>query len=106
MNELYQTWNHVLTDLDQDWLIPEHLEEFVTAVHNRGAALENCWGFIDDNVRPLCRLGRNQMFTLENIKQNYFFANVYISSMNARVCRCCCCIMPTFISINCCIYCC
>ena len=34
MNELYQTWNHLLTDLDQDWLSPEHLEEFVTAVPN------------------------------------------------------------------------
>ena len=60
MNELYQTWNHLLTELDQDWLSPEHLEEFATAVHNKGAPLQNCWGFVDGTVRPICRPGQNQ----------------------------------------------
>ena len=60
MNELYQTWNRLLTDLNQDWLSPNHLEEFAAAVHNRGAALDNCWGFIDGTVRPICRPGQNQ----------------------------------------------
>lgn len=60
MNELYQTWNHLLTDLNQDWLSPDHLEEFAVAIHNRGAALDNCWGFVDGTVRPLCRPGQNQ----------------------------------------------
>ena len=60
MNELYHTWNHLLTELDQDWLRPEHLEEFATAVHNKGATLQNCWGFVDDIVRPICRPGQSQ----------------------------------------------
>ena len=60
MNESYQTWNRLLTDLNQDWLSPNHLEEFAAAVHNRGAALDNCWGFVDGTVRPICRPGQNQ----------------------------------------------
>ena len=60
INELYQTWNRLLTDLNQDWLSPNHLEEFAAAVHNRGAALDNCWGFVDGTVRPICRPGQNQ----------------------------------------------
>ena len=60
MNKMYQTWNRLLTDLNQDWLRPDHLEEFAVAVHNRGAALDNCWGFVDGTVRPICRPGQNQ----------------------------------------------
>ena len=60
MNELYQTWIHLITELDQVWLSPEHLEEFATVVHNKGAALQNCWGFVDGTVRPICRPGQNQ----------------------------------------------
>ena len=45
MKELYQTWNCLLTELNQDWLNPNHLEEFAVAVHNRGAVLDNCWFF-------------------------------------------------------------
>ena len=60
IRDRYQTWNHLLTELDQDWLSLEHLEEFATAVHNKGAALQNCWGFVDGTVRPICRPGQNQ----------------------------------------------
>ena len=60
MNELYQTWNRLLTDLNQVWLSPNHLEEFAAAVHTKGAALDNCWGFVDGTVRPICRPGQNQ----------------------------------------------
>ena len=57
-NELYQTWYHRLTELDQD--CPEHLEEFARSVHNKGAVLQNCWGFVDGTVRPICRPRQNQ----------------------------------------------
>ena len=29
-------------------------------MHEQGGALQNCWGFIDGTVRPLCRPGENQ----------------------------------------------
>lgn len=29
-------------------------------IHTKGAALQNCWGFVDRTVRPVCRPGENQ----------------------------------------------
>lgn len=51
---------YLLRDLDQPWLSSEHLEDFALAVHGKGAALENCWGFVDGTVRPICHPGENQ----------------------------------------------
>ena len=31
-----------------------------TAVHNKGAALDNCWGFVDGSVRPIFRRKQHQ----------------------------------------------
>ena len=33
---------------------------YADAIYRSGAALENCWGFIDGTVRPVCRPGENQ----------------------------------------------
>lgn len=60
MNDLYQTHDHLLTNLHQDWLSPIHLEEFATEIHSKGAALQNCWGFVDGTVRPISRPVQNQ----------------------------------------------
>ena len=29
-------------------------------IHNKNAPLQNCWGFVDGTVRPVCRPGENQ----------------------------------------------
>ena len=47
--------SHLLTDLNQTWLSPANLQVFADAIHAGGAPLENCWGFIDGTVRPICR---------------------------------------------------
>lgn len=57
---IYTNHGHLLRDLDQPWLSSDHLENFALAVHGKGAALENCWGFVDGTVRPICRPGENQ----------------------------------------------
>ena len=69
MNELYQTRNCLLTDLNKDWSSPDYLAEFAVAVHNSGAALDNCWGFVDGTVRPICRPGQNQKCIYNGHKQ-------------------------------------
>ena len=51
---------HLLRSLDQPWLQPQNLEKFAEAVHSKGAALTNCWGFIDGTVRPICRPAEHQ----------------------------------------------
>jgi hypothetical protein len=60
VEDLYERYSHLLHDLDQPWLSPESLQIFATAIHNKGAALDNCWGFVDGTVRPICRPKRNQ----------------------------------------------
>ena len=33
---------------------------YADAIHQSGATLQNCWGFIDGTVRPICRPRSNQ----------------------------------------------
>lgn len=46
-------WNHAI-------LNPPAMQEYATAIHNKGAALNNCFGFVDGTVRPICRPEKNQ----------------------------------------------
>ena len=57
---VFQNNGHLLRDLNQPWLQPRCLEEFANAIHQKGAALDNCWGFVDGTVRPISRPGQNQ----------------------------------------------
>ena len=59
-DHIYRTNGHLLQDLNQPWLEPQQLESFACAIHQRGAALSNCWGFVDGTVRPICRPGEHQ----------------------------------------------
>ena len=57
---IYYRYCYLLTELDQPWLSPQNLQTYARAIHNSGAALDSCWGFVDGTVRPICRPGRNQ----------------------------------------------
>ena len=57
---IFNRFQHLLENLDQPWLSPQRLKLFADTIHNRGAALDSCWGFVDETVRPICRSGRNQ----------------------------------------------
>ena len=60
MNFIHQRWNHLLLDLNQPWLSQANLELFSDAIRDKGAALNNCWGFVDGTVRPVSRPGQHQ----------------------------------------------
>ena len=60
---------HLLQDLDQPWLQPQYLEEFARAIHQKGAALDNCWGFVDGTIRPICRPGGHQRLMFNGHKR-------------------------------------
>ena len=57
---IFSTHGHLLTDFNQPWLHPDRLQEYADAIHDAGGALENCWGFVDGTVRPICRPGEHQ----------------------------------------------
>ncbi|CAB4033906.1 Hypothetical predicted protein [Paramuricea clavata] len=60
MSFLYTQWNHLLSTFDQPWLTSDNIEEFCHAVFQKSGALENCFGFVDGTVRPICKPGKNQ----------------------------------------------
>ena len=57
---IYNSFSHLLSDLNQQWLSSANLELYAQVIHQKGAALDNCWGFIDGTVRPVCRPGKMQ----------------------------------------------
>jgi hypothetical protein len=60
INHLYETHGHRLTQWNHTILHPQALEQYAEAIHNKGAALQNCFGFIDGTVRPISRPRENQ----------------------------------------------
>ena len=55
-------WNHKI-------LYPETLEKYGTAASDKGAALTNCFGFVDGTIRQICRHGKTQRFVYNSHKQ-------------------------------------
>lgn len=60
MDYLFDEYSHLLADLNQPWLSRDRLRHFAATIYDKGAPLENCWGFIDGTVRPLCKPDENQ----------------------------------------------
>ena len=52
---VYDMYHEKLNSFRQQWLSPAELENFAQAIHNVGAPLTNCWGFVDGTVRRICR---------------------------------------------------
>ena len=53
-------YHEKLNSFQQQWLAPAELEKFAQTIHNIGAPLSNCWGFVDGTVRQICRPGEMQ----------------------------------------------
>ncbi|KAK3746108.1 hypothetical protein QZH41_015516 [Actinostola sp. cb2023] len=52
---IYDEHSHRIMDSNHDILDPAHLQTYANAVYAKGAALDNCFGFIDGTVRPIAR---------------------------------------------------
>ena len=55
-------WNHTILD-------PVSLERYADTVYDKVAALDNCRGFIDGTVRPICHPGEFQRVVYNGHKQ-------------------------------------
>ena len=60
MNFIYERWHHLLTSFNQPWLSPTNLKRYADHIHQSGAPLGNCRGFVDGTVRSVCRPGEGQ----------------------------------------------
>ena len=69
LNDVYDKHHHRLSNLNQPWLGHPQLQEFAAAISERGAPLNNCWGFIDGTIRPICRPSENQRLLFSGHKR-------------------------------------
>ena len=57
---IYDTHHHKITNWNNDILSPAALQIYADAISAKGAALDNCFGFIDGTVRPISKPGERQ----------------------------------------------
>ena len=69
LDYLYNTHAHHLRRFDQPILSRRSLQLYCQAIHEKGAALDNCWGFVDGTVRPICRPGEHQRLVYNGHKR-------------------------------------
>ena len=69
MNYIYDTHSHRITEWNNNLLSPDHLETYARAIHEKGAPLQNCFGFVDGTVRPICRPRKNQRIVYNGHKK-------------------------------------
>ena len=60
LDYIYDAHSHRITQWNHSILDPVNLERYANAIPDKGAALDNCIGFIDGTVRPICRPGEMQ----------------------------------------------
>ena len=69
VNYIYDIHGHRLTQWNHQILQPEALETYAQAITNKGAALPNCFGFVDGTVRQISRPGKNQRMVYNGHKR-------------------------------------
>ena len=57
---IYNTHRHRITQWNHNVLNPAALQIYSNVISDKGAALHNCFGFVDGTVRPVCRPGEHQ----------------------------------------------
>ena len=85
IDHLYDSFNFLLDTLDQEWLRPGRLEDYATAVSAKGAALTNCWGFVDGTVRPVCRPSQHQRVMYNGHKRLHALKFQAVTAANGMI---------------------
>ena len=57
---IYDNHHSKITEWNDQLLSRDKLQVYADVVAGNGAALSNCFGFVDSTVRPICRPGENQ----------------------------------------------
>ena len=69
IDSLYKHHGHIITEWNHQIFSPRNLEIYAEAVHGKGAALENCFGFVDGTICPICRPRWNQRIVYNGHKR-------------------------------------
>ncbi|CAH3170271.1 unnamed protein product [Porites evermanni] len=68
LDDIHDRFGHLLETLDLVWLDPGI---FSQVIHEKGAPLNQCWGFIDGTPRPMARPTRNQKIMYSGHKRTH-----------------------------------
>jgi hypothetical protein len=68
INLIFDTWKQLLK-WNERYLTTEKLLEFSSIIAEKGAALSNCVGFIDETVQAICRPKKNQKLVFNGHKR-------------------------------------
>ena len=60
LDYIYGTHGHRITQWNNTVMSPAHFQVYANAVSAKGSPLDNCFGFIDSTVRPICRPTEDQ----------------------------------------------
>lgn len=60
LDYIYNTHGHLITHWNHTLLSPPALEVYANAINQKGAPLQNCFGFVDGTVRPIARPDEHQ----------------------------------------------
>ena len=82
---IYSNWNQLLCNLGQPRLSRTNLAKFADAIDNKGAALDNCWGFVDGTVRPVARPGKDQRILYNGQKKIHSIKFQSVATPNGLV---------------------
>lgn len=82
---VYDNFAYLLSTLDQPWLSTDNLNRFTAAVAEKGAALQNCWGFVDGTVRAICRPGENQRVAYNGHKRIHALKYQSVTAANGMI---------------------
>ena len=66
---IYKHHHHRITRWNETLLNSDALQLYAEAISQSGAALTNCFGFVDGTVRPICRPGDNQRIVYNGHKR-------------------------------------
>ena len=65
----YKTHHHRITSWNNSILYPAALQRYADAIFDQGAALSNCFRFVDGTVRPICRPDEKQRIVFNGHKR-------------------------------------
>ena len=92
MDFIYVTHGHRISQWNPAVLNPGCHEQYTAAIAGKGAALDNCFSFVDGTVRPISKPGEQQGIVYDGHKwvhalkfQSVAVANGLISNMDSPV---------------------
>ena len=79
---IYDRWGYLLQTMGQPWLAADQLEIFAASIHERSAAISNCFGFVDGSLVHICRPGNNQRIFYNGHKRVHAIKYQAVSAPN------------------------